>query len=215
MRDWLGNWYNKYAVIALIVAGSYGAYQAYCWRKLTASDWGTWVGSIGTVCALLMTIRIAHADSRRRRHEQRVLARVTAATLQDIVIRMKFEIKHAIEAVVICRDSALADGVGVDLDQKIVSASAAITRVPKIDRGELSDLIPESQRSALALAGAQGGVFSCLRMLEDVRRKSSLPEILGDINSIIFRLGVSQTLVEVVDREIMEIVRRAGWDLRR
>ncbi|KQQ93653.1 hypothetical protein [Massilia sp. Leaf139] len=50
--------------------------QAY---ELSKSDWGTWVGSIGTVATLAMTIWLATDASRTKRNEQLNLALVTAA----------------------------------------------------------------------------------------------------------------------------------------
>jgi hypothetical protein len=49
------------------------------WPQLGASDWGTWVGSIGTVATLGITIWLATDASRARRNEQLNLALVTTA----------------------------------------------------------------------------------------------------------------------------------------
>lgn len=51
------------------------------WRGLTAGDWATWIGAIGTVATLGMTIRIATTETRRRRHEELLRANITAAAL--------------------------------------------------------------------------------------------------------------------------------------
>jgi hypothetical protein len=51
------------------------------WKTMTAGDWGTWIGSIGTVGALLGTMWIATTESRRRRSEEVLRANITAAAL--------------------------------------------------------------------------------------------------------------------------------------
>jgi hypothetical protein len=49
------------------------------WAAMSAGDWGVWVGSVGTVATLVMTIRLATESSRTQRREQLELALVTTA----------------------------------------------------------------------------------------------------------------------------------------
>jgi hypothetical protein len=79
MKHWLDHWYNKYAVMALTAALCLGGYEAINWNGLSASDWGTWVGAVGTVATLAMTIWLATDASRTKRDEQLNLALITAA----------------------------------------------------------------------------------------------------------------------------------------
>jgi hypothetical protein len=82
---WLDVWYNKYAVMMLSAAIGLFAYERVEWSKLSASDWGTWVGSIGTVLTLCGTIWLASADMRRRLRSETVLARLQSAAMYSRV----------------------------------------------------------------------------------------------------------------------------------
>jgi hypothetical protein len=75
----MATWYNKYAAITLSAATGIGAFEAVPWSTLSASDWGTWVGSIGTVGALVGTIWLATTESRSKRNEALMYARLHAA----------------------------------------------------------------------------------------------------------------------------------------
>jgi hypothetical protein len=77
----MATWYNKYAAIALSAATGLGAYEAIPWSSLTASDWGTWAGAIGTVATLVGTIWLATTAERRTRREELGKATVAAARM--------------------------------------------------------------------------------------------------------------------------------------
>jgi hypothetical protein len=55
--------------------------RAHNWQPMTISDWGTWIGSIGTVATLAGTIWLATTDSRRRHKESILVAQIHAAGL--------------------------------------------------------------------------------------------------------------------------------------
>jgi hypothetical protein len=55
--------------------------KAHNWQPLSASDWGTWAGAVGTVATLLWTVRLATAETRRREKAELVLARLHASAL--------------------------------------------------------------------------------------------------------------------------------------
>jgi uncharacterized protein YbjQ (UPF0145 family) len=81
VRTWLSAWYNMYAVMVLsAVTGLFG-YEWIAWSKLSASDWGTWVGSIGTVAAFVGTIWLATTEKREARKQAIDRAVVAAAAL--------------------------------------------------------------------------------------------------------------------------------------
>jgi hypothetical protein len=83
-------WYNKYAVLILAAAIGLGAYQSINWSGLTPSDWGTWVGSIGTVFTLIGTIWLATAEKRKQRRQELDRAFV-AATSIDLKLQKMLE----------------------------------------------------------------------------------------------------------------------------
>jgi hypothetical protein len=53
--------------------------KATPWSAMNASEWGVWVGSIGTIGALIGTISLATESERRRRREQLNLTMISAA----------------------------------------------------------------------------------------------------------------------------------------
>lgn len=52
-------------------------------RGLSKADWGTWVGSIGTVGTLVGTIWLATTERRNRSRQEYALAQVTAASFVE------------------------------------------------------------------------------------------------------------------------------------
>jgi hypothetical protein len=55
--------------------------RAHNWQPMTISDWGTWIGSIGTVATLIGTIWLATSAERRKRQEDLGKATVAAARM--------------------------------------------------------------------------------------------------------------------------------------
>lgn len=51
------------------------------WADMKAADWGVWVGAVGTVATLAMTVWLATSEQRRRTRAERDLALVTVAGL--------------------------------------------------------------------------------------------------------------------------------------
>jgi len=51
----------------------------YDWARLDAAVLGTWIGGLGTVFTLIWTIRLATAETRRREHQEMVVARLRGA----------------------------------------------------------------------------------------------------------------------------------------
>lgn len=66
------------ATVDLVLVG-----RAY---DLSKSDWGTWVGSIGTVGTLVGTVLLATSEGRAKREEQRALALVATA---GFIVRLR------------------------------------------------------------------------------------------------------------------------------
>jgi hypothetical protein len=55
--------------------------KAHNWQRLSPSDWGTWIGSIGTVATLIGTIWLATESERKRRREELDKATLAAARM--------------------------------------------------------------------------------------------------------------------------------------
>lgn len=86
ISEWLEPWYNRYAIMVLSSAFAFSAYEAVDWSCLSASDWGTWAGAVGTVATLAATIWLATAGERKRERDQRDLAIIAAATLETAIV---------------------------------------------------------------------------------------------------------------------------------
>lgn len=73
---------NPYVLATLLLAGATNDLILIGFAcDLSKSDWGTWVGSIGTVATLFGTIWLATSEQRRRVNAERSLALVTVAGL--------------------------------------------------------------------------------------------------------------------------------------
>jgi hypothetical protein len=56
--------------------------RAHNWQPMTISDWGTWVGSIGTVATLIGTIYLATSETRKRNHQELVIAALHSSAIE-------------------------------------------------------------------------------------------------------------------------------------
>ena len=72
LTKWLNNLYLIAVLLAAGVTTDVILIGLAC--DLSKSDWGTWVGSVGTVLTLVGTIWLATAAERKRRREQLDLA---------------------------------------------------------------------------------------------------------------------------------------------
>jgi hypothetical protein len=68
------------------------------WTRLTASDWGTWVGAVGTVGAVIGAIRIATRDRRQRDRVAHDVAVITAAKILLATYAMKVALRAITKA---------------------------------------------------------------------------------------------------------------------
>lgn len=94
---WLEPWYNKYALIMLSAVSGLFGYEWICWSKLSASDWGTWAGAIGTVATLIGTIWLATESGRAKRNEERDRAFVAASGLMLLFTKVRAALENATE----------------------------------------------------------------------------------------------------------------------
>ena len=74
------------------------------WFGLSKSDWGTWVGSIGTVLTLAGTIWIATDTARQRRKEQIDLAVIYAAQFSLQIRAMQGALQSSVNVLPACLD---------------------------------------------------------------------------------------------------------------
>lgn len=77
------------ALLALIgvLLFAWHAEDATPWTRMTAAEWGVWVGSIGTIGALIGTIWLATAETRRRVRQEREAAQLHGTSIK---VRLAF-----------------------------------------------------------------------------------------------------------------------------
>lgn len=97
MRNFFSAWYNRYAVMTLTAALALGCYESIGWSGLTASDWGVWVGGLGTVATLVGTIVLATANNRTTKRQEMDRAVVAAATLGPRLEKICKALQNAVE----------------------------------------------------------------------------------------------------------------------
>ena len=76
---------------------------------LTKSDWGTWVGSVGTVATLIGTIWIATEAARQRRRDETDFAIIAAAEFTFRLHSMQDTLRGVIERLPSIRNGAYGD----------------------------------------------------------------------------------------------------------
>jgi len=98
MKEWMGHWYNKYAVIASVSAIVLAAYEGIPWCRLSPSDWGTWFGAIGTVAAFLGAIGVAYWTWNKgqiaKLDDREVVAQAILAIAYDFRYRLAAELRR-------------------------------------------------------------------------------------------------------------------------
>ena len=97
LMNWLDALHNKYAVMMLTAATGFAGYEWISWSRLSASDWGTWIGAVCTALALAVTIVIATQSARQRRKEQIDLALIHAAQLFIWIAAVQGALRSAVE----------------------------------------------------------------------------------------------------------------------
>lgn len=93
--DFFDPWPARLSLIIFCGVVAMLGYNWINWSCLTASDWGTWIGAIGTVGALVGAIWIANSQARQAHKKEQALAAIAAGTL---VIRLKILVDRLEEA---------------------------------------------------------------------------------------------------------------------
>jgi hypothetical protein len=195
MREWWDEWYNKYAAIALVVAGGYGGYHAYCWSNLTSSDWGTWFGAIFTALAFGGTIFLATKESRDRSREQWDTAVVLAAGILERIVAIQNAIKGVDQSI-----EAALEEIRENADPQTHAAThfldfagrvhKALAECPKITVEELKGIVilPEQCAGHLAATAQR------IEMVSTDARKIYWGAAPPGLNPIAYLFGTQRNL---------------------
>ena len=170
ISKWLEPWYNKYAVMALAAAIGVGAYEWIGWSCLTASDWGTWVGAIGTVGALFGTLWVSTAQERKEITQ----ARLHAAGFTLRVVNARGAVSR------VCRSLS----IDARIDRGAVKITERLYDLDKIDLWTMADLVPMTPLSPRAigqLAEARDQIATAIKALELAREDDTLKSTAGRV----------------------------------
>lgn len=150
-------------VIAMIIVIRW-ATDFLDWARFEAGDLGTWIGAIGTVATLAMTIWLATESERRRRREQHDLALVKVCEFSTRVSQLHIVAKVAVERM----ESDSARGVATNYS----NLSTIFAEHPIWSAEELAPLVCIKGHLAarLAFLGSQIGA-----VIEEIANAQSLP----------------------------------------
>jgi hypothetical protein len=160
------HWYNKYAVLTMSAATCLGGYNWIDWGKLSASDWGTWFGAVGSIGALAGTIWIATTGERRRYREERARAIVAVVDIRIKMNRVTYGIQFVIEAL----DDDFGSGFGHDY----LALARVLTESGMWSNEEILPLIMLRKGVVANLVGVRSSVEHVLPMLEKAAKDAQL-----------------------------------------
>jgi hypothetical protein len=87
-------WYTKWVIMVMAALVYVAGQNLINWSDLTASDWGTWIGAVGTVTTLAGTIYLATSETRRRTREDITKANIVASALAPRVEIASKQLRH-------------------------------------------------------------------------------------------------------------------------
>jgi len=119
------------------------------WELLSAADWGTWVGAIGTVATLIGTIWLATSERRERLRSERNLALVTVSSLTFQIPLVRTSLAAAI--------ATMQRDVDQNQPTDYANISNVLGTVPLWNREDLTPLVGLRDHLAarLAFVGAE------------------------------------------------------------
>ena len=161
----------------IIIVGITHLFDANGWTRLSASDWGTWIGAVGTVGALIGAIWIAREAERNSRRAQMDLARVTAVEFQLLLPDLISWVGTVSEKLISCIEYGISDD---DLDYCV----KRLRTFPAWETAKLATLVclPGHVASKLCLASIT--IARCADELDVVRTVEAVGDPEGEVRSV-------------------------------
>jgi hypothetical protein len=157
---------NKYVLGTLLLSGAIlDAVLVGHANDLSKSDWGTWVGSIGTVATLAGTIWLATEGERKQTRNSRVLARLHSAS-------MLLRLVHA-QAAVVNAYTTLSVAVETPIELGPDHLRDMLHRFSSINVWQVSDVVPLialPDNTAVKLAQVADHLVTVRQLLENTIR---------------------------------------------
>jgi len=181
--------------------------RAHNWQPMTISDWGTWVGSVGTVATLIGTIWLATATERQRKREQIDLAIIAAASMTTWITNLRSAIWIA--------NQTLPGSLSAPDDARLalIDCISTIDRAGLWTREDLVPLVYLPHHAAARLASLSVQITSALAVLRRTSEKAELGigDILGIRNVLSSELQFYVTELSAIQGECLVFLRARGF----
>jgi hypothetical protein len=205
LTKWLNNLYLIAVLLAAGVTTDVILIGLAC--DLSKSDWGTWVGSVGTVLTLVGTIWLATAAERKRRREQLDLAIIAAASLSSWISDLR-------QAIWVAQQN-MPGTLGAPDDAQLALADCikSIDHVGIWSRDDLAPLVVLPGHTAARLASLGVQIRIALASLKQASGKPELDmEDLVGIHAVLgtYFDGFSEVL-EPIQAECQTFLQRHGF----
>jgi len=175
---------------------------------LSKSDWGTWVGAIGTAAALFGTIYLARTETRRRERAEHDLALITAASFSIRIPELVQALKELERELDINRDFG-----------SVINCSRCVAVLARVDtwtHSDLGALLPIGRGLVVRLGLAHAEVSSIMGRLKQVERggpAASNPQQNHSLKTaLIDRIDVTMQHLKGTREECLAFLLRAGID---
>ncbi|MYM67498.1 hypothetical protein GTP45_11735 [Pseudoduganella sp. FT55W] len=141
------------------------AYNLISWSTLTAADWGTWFGAVGTIGAIIGAIYIAGAQERWRHRDAMIAAKICASSNLLQLAGTRADVKEAAAWFERCSKE--------DLEIRIFLAFGDVLAesIP-LNQEELIRLAPLPKNCAFKIAAAQDRVRIAIRLIRSVGERN-------------------------------------------
>jgi hypothetical protein len=156
-------------LIAVLLFAWY-AEEATPWTEMKASDWGVWVGGLGTIATLIGTIRIATSADRRQRREQLDSALITAAEVTLWIADLRRSIQSARKQLPLALNAL--DDTKAACSQVLVT----VENVGLLQREQIAQLVSVPNHTAARLAWSTTKLRSTLGNVRRIRDAEVIKE---------------------------------------
>jgi len=176
--------------------------------NLNKSDWGTWVGAIGTAAALFGTIYLARTETRRRERAEHDLALITAASFSIRIPELFQALKELERELDTNRDFGSVSNCS--------RCVAILARVDTWTHSDLAALLPIGRGLVVRLGLAHAEVASIMGRMKQVERggpAASNPQQNHLLKTaLIDRIDVTMQHLKGTREECLVFLLRSGID---
>jgi len=162
------------------------------WEPPKAGDWATWFGVVGALATLIMTIRIATIETRRRERSERAIAVVSAATFEMQIADCVACLSNALNYM----ESYMAERGSTKIGEQ---ARDYILHAPILRTADAAYLIAISPSLAVELARS-GSLLARIQVAIAKPTHPGLPQVAAQIQEMLGRRDECGTLLDSFQR---------------